>query len=158
GSQCKNPDLVAVGSHLQGLRVPGSFVDQTHPEGLLGDRYFRGSGTSEAAAVTSGAAALVLQKYPSLTPDQVKRFLSGNGRSVSGFDSHVQGGGEIDLADLATRKPGNDTQSWTNATGTGSLEISRGTDHVSMDGVALTGSQDVFGKSFNAAAMAALEA
>jgi serine protease AprX len=45
GSRCKNPDFVAIGSHLQGLRVPNSFIDVNHPEGRLGDRYFRGSGT-----------------------------------------------------------------------------------------------------------------
>ena len=62
-------DLVAPGTHLQGLRVPNSYIDANHPEGLLGDRYFRGSGTSQAAAIMSGAAALVLQKYPSATPE-----------------------------------------------------------------------------------------
>ena len=38
-------------------------------------RLFRGSGTSQAAAVVSGAAALLLQAYPNLTPDQVKAAL-----------------------------------------------------------------------------------
>ena len=71
----RRPDFVAVGTKLQGLRVPNSFIDARHPEGLLGTRYFRGSGTSEAAAVTSGTVALVLQKYPQMTPDQVKGFL-----------------------------------------------------------------------------------
>src|SRR4029077_19720422 len=75
---CKNPDFVAVGSHLQGLRVPNGHVDMAHPEARLDDRYFRGSGTSEAAAMTSGTIALILQKYPSLTPDQVKRFIEDN--------------------------------------------------------------------------------
>ncbi|HET7308871.1 MAG TPA: S8 family serine peptidase, partial [Actinomycetota bacterium] len=69
-------DLVAPGTHLQGLRVPNSYIDANHPEGLLGDRYFRGSGTSQAAAIMSGAAALVLQKYPSATPNQVKQLLT----------------------------------------------------------------------------------
>ena len=50
------------------LRDPGSFVDVNHPEGrVAGDttgRLFRGSGTSQAAAVVSGAVALLLQAYP----------------------------------------------------------------------------------------------
>ena len=45
---------------MVGLRVPGGYIDLSHPEGILNDRYFRGSGTSEAAAITSGAVALLL--------------------------------------------------------------------------------------------------
>ena len=33
--QCRNPDFVAVGSHMQGLRVPNSYLDANHPEGQL---------------------------------------------------------------------------------------------------------------------------
>ena len=42
--------------------------------------------------------------------------------------------------------------------GTGSLEASRGSDHLSMDGVVLQGEQDIFGIPFDSAAIAALEA
>ena len=55
---CKNPDFVAVGSHLQGLRVPGSFLDVNHFEGVIDGRYFRGSGTSQAAAIAAGSIAV----------------------------------------------------------------------------------------------------
>ncbi len=53
------------------------------PRAVLGTRFFRGSGTSEAAAVTSGTVALVLQKYPDMTPDQVKGFSEGEGAATS---------------------------------------------------------------------------
>jgi len=53
---CKNPDYTTPGSHMQGLRVPNSWVDANHPEGFLATRYFRGSGTSEAAAIATGAS------------------------------------------------------------------------------------------------------
>jgi serine protease AprX len=155
---CRNPDFVAPGSHLQGLDDPGSYIDQNHPEGAVGDRYFRGSGTSEAAAVTSGVVALILQKYPALTPDQVKAFIAGNGQQIPSASWKVQGGGEISLATLAQQAPQRYTQSFTNAKGLGLLELSRGTDHISMDGIALTGEQDIFGHLFDAAAMATAEA
>ena len=51
-SDCRGPDLLAPGSHMQGLRVPGSYIDQNNPSAVLGDNYFRGSGTSEATAFT----------------------------------------------------------------------------------------------------------
>ncbi|HEX2808847.1 MAG TPA: S8 family serine peptidase [Kineosporiaceae bacterium] len=155
---CKNPDFVAVGSHLQGLRVPNGYIDATHPEGLLGTRYFRGSGTSEAAAITSGTIALILQKYPSLTPDQVKRFIADNGRLVQGTARNRQGGGEIDLPALATKTPARYTQEFKNGTGTGTIEAARGTDHLTLDDVVLTGEQDIFGEAVNTAGLAAAEA
>jgi serine protease AprX len=156
---CKNPDFVAMGSHLQGLRDPNSWIDAHHPEGLLGTRYFRGSGTSEAAAVTSGTIALILQKYPTLTPDQVKRFIANNGQKVPGYDSQAQGGGEINLPVLATKTPASYTQSFANATGTGTVEAARGTDHITApNGVTLSGEQDIFGKAVNTTSLASAEA
>jgi serine protease AprX len=150
-------DLVAPGTHLQGLRVPNSYIDANHPEGLLGDRYFRGSGTSQAAAIVSGAAALVLQKYPSASPDQVKRLLTTTGYPISG-KSQAIGGGELQLsAALAAPLP-TFTQLWAPSTGIGSLELARGLDHISMDGVVLDGERDIMGSAFNAAEMASLEA
>jgi serine protease AprX len=155
---CKNPDFVAAGSHLQGLRVPNSYVDVNHPEGLLSDRYFRGSGTSEAAAITSGSIALLLQKYPNLTPDQVKRFIADNGQKVPGADSQAQGGGEINLSVLATKSPQAYTQNFTAATGAGTVEAARGTDHIADGGIVLSGEQDIFGAPTSATALAASEA
>jgi serine protease AprX len=155
---CKNPDFVAVGSHVQGLRVPNSYVDVNHPEGMLSDRYFRGSGSSEAAAVTSGTIALILQKYPNLTPDQVKRYIANNGQKVPGSDSQAQGGGEINLPVLLTKTPQNYTQKYASSNGTGSIEAARGTDHVTADGVTLTGEQDIFGTPIDTTNLAQTEA
>ena len=158
GAKCKNPDFVAVGSHLQGLRVPNGFIDATHPEGLLGSRYFRGSGTSEAAAIASGTIALILQKYPNLTPDQVKRFIANNGQKVPGADSQAQGGGEINLAKLATTTPASYTQTFGPSKGGGTLEAARGSDHLTLNGVVLNGETDIFGHSVDAKSMALAEA
>src|SRR5882672_8345006 len=75
------PDLVAPGRRIVSLRVPGSALDTLFPERVVvaqnGATYFRLTGTSMATAVVSGAAALLLQGRPTLTPDQVKALLVG---------------------------------------------------------------------------------
>ena len=164
------PTLLAPGVHMQGLRVPGSYVDQANPGAELGDLYFRGSGTSEAAAYVTGAVALLLQKYPQLTPDQVKSMLASSTARLHGLSPALQGHGELDLnALLGARLPdgrgghgapagpgGPHGPQWSN--GSGSLELSRGDAHLSMDGVVLQGEQTIFGLPFDSVAMAALEA
>jgi serine protease AprX len=150
-------DLVAPGSHLQGLRVPNSYIDANYPGGRLDDRYFRGSGTSESAAIVSGAAALVLQKYPNATPDRVKKLLTSTGFQICG-KSQAIGGGELQLSKALTAGLPFALQTWTPSTGTGSLELARGSDHLTADGVTLTGEQDIMGSPFDSVAMAALEA
>jgi serine protease AprX len=156
----KSPDLVAPGSHLQGLRVPGSYLDVNHPEGILDGNYFRGSGTSMATAITSGAVALILQRYPQLTPYQVKAYLQANADKIKAAGANQQGAGEIDLASmLGTNPPSGTDPSWyVPATGTGLIEQARGTDHIAHDGVVLSGEQDIFGKHVDTGSLANAEA
>src|SRR5438094_5852910 len=75
------PDLVAPGRRLVSIRVPGSALDTLFPDRIVvahnGSTYFRLTGTSMATGVVSGAAALLLQRWPNLTPDQVKALLVG---------------------------------------------------------------------------------
>jgi serine protease AprX len=156
---CRDPDFVAPGSHLQGLRVPSSWLDAHHPEARFGERYFRGSGTSQAAAITSGAVALVLQKHPDLTPDGVKRFFEQNADGLRGFHRDAQGAGLLQLGPMLRTTPhGFAGQHFRPARGGGSLELARGLDHLARDGVVLTGEQDIFGQPFDSDAHAAAEA
>ena len=163
----RQPDFVSPGAHLQGLRVTNSYIDLNHPEGILDGTYFRGSGTSEAAAITSGAVALVLQKYPNLTPDQVKQFFVSDGQELRGSDDSVQGAGEISLGRMLHDNPSsgwgdhNGTRDWwgtPSSTGTGSIELARGADHISQNGVVLQGEEDIFGQPVNTTTLAAAEA
>jgi serine protease AprX len=48
GSADRGPDVVAPGRSVVSLRSPGSWADLLFPEARVGDRYFRGSGTSQA--------------------------------------------------------------------------------------------------------------
>ena len=160
-SSCRAADLIAPGTHLQGLRLPGSYIDQNNPAGALSNTYFRGSGTSEATAFVSGAVADLLQRYPQLTPDQVKAMLTSSCDKLASYNWKQQGCGELDMGKLlGASVPSVFAAQQYNApgTGTGLLEASRGTDHIALNGVALQGEQDIFGMPFNSAAMALLEA
>src|ERR671918_654854 len=103
GTPSRRPDLVAPGTSLVSLRDPGSTVDLQHPEGRVGTRFFRGSGTSQSAAVVSGAAALVIDQRPSITPDQVKALLTASAVPLVGQDPNCQGAGILDLKSLTSR-------------------------------------------------------
>ena len=74
--------------------MPGSFIDTVFGgTGRLGDRFFRGSGTSQAAAITSGVAALILSRRPDLTPDQVKNLITVDGEAGRRRAGAEQGSG-----------------------------------------------------------------
>ena len=154
------PDFVAPGVHIQGLRVLNSYID-THVDGktVLDERFMRGSGTSESAAIASGSAALILSKYPNATPDQVKRLMKTSAVDLPLCGrTGTMGSGELQLGAMLSAPLPIYVQTVAPATGTGSLELSRGSDHLTRDGVLLKGEQDIFGKSFDSAAMAVLEA
>jgi serine protease AprX len=107
GKGKRGPDIVAPGVSLVSLRAPGSFIDQTQSKGRVGQRFFKGSGTSQSAAVVSGAAALMLSQRPELTPDQVRDVLQQSARSLGPSVSRdAQGAGALDLSsaqDLAAQ-------------------------------------------------------
>ncbi len=54
------PDLVTSGRSVVSLRAPGSTIDRANPTARIGAANFVGSGTSFSAAITSGAAALLI--------------------------------------------------------------------------------------------------
>jgi serine protease AprX len=157
GSLTRGVDVVAPGVSIASLRDPGSAIDDAHPSAVVDGRFFRGSGTSQAAAVASGAAAVLLDARPDLTPDQVKALLENTATPLASTDLQGQGAGRINV-DLATRSlvPSISAvrQVWPQATGTGSLEGARGTNHLAEDGIDLAGEEDVMGMPWNGVAWA----
>jgi serine protease AprX len=134
GTAARTPDLVAPGTHIASLRDPGSSLDVLHgATATVGGRFFRGSGTSQAAAVVSGAAALVLSQRPSATPDQVKALLTGGASPLPGTSALLQGAGRLRLQPLLTAPTPDTHQSWPVSTGSGSLELSRGSGPGGLD-------------------------
>jgi serine protease AprX len=158
GTTTRHVDVIAPGVHVLGVRVPGSRIDNDNPQARVGTRFFRGSGTSQAAAVVSGLSAQYLQKYPTATADQVKRALMVYATIPDSV--RVINGGEgvpdIDKA-ISSLKPAW-AQAPTGATGTGTLEAARGSAHVNDGTTDLTGEQDIFGHAWDSASWAAATA
>jgi serine protease AprX len=156
GDATRHADLVAPGRSVVSLRDPGAFIDVNYPGGLVQDstgRFFKGSGTSQAAAVVSGAVALLLQQRPTMTPDQVKKLLTSTAKPLAGVDSIGQGAGELDVMAASMAATPTYTQTFAKALGTGTLEGARGTAHVTdpTNLVDLTGEKDIMGAAWNPA-------
>jgi serine protease AprX len=162
GTTSRRPDVVAPGKSIVSLRDPGSLADTEHPEGLVSGetskRLFRGTGTSQSAAVVSGGVALLLQRNPWLTPDQVKGLLKATATKLPGDSSPTQGAGFLNLRGaVETLQRGAVpayTQTWARSTGAGSLEAARGGSHATDpdNEAVLSGEQDIFGVAWNGAA------
>ena len=149
GDGTRNPDVVAPGERVVSLRSPGSYLDQEHPAARVGERLYRGSGTSQAAAVVSGAAALIISQRPHIRPDAVKALLTGTAQPIPGASATAQGHGLIDLAAARTLKTPNARQSHAQSTGRGSLEAARGSVHVKVGNKEIRGEVDVRGRKFD---------
>jgi serine protease AprX len=146
GAADRRVDLVAPGTSVVSLRDPGSTIDQANPQARVDGGLFKGSGTSQAAAVVSGAVALLLDLRPQLTPDQVKAVLTRSASPLPRADRDARGAGELDVLAASLRPtPRGEQQDWPVSTGTGSLEAARGGEHVADGDVELTGEQDVLG-------------
>ena len=144
GTTARRPDMVAPGRSIVSLRDPGSFVDVNYPEARVGESLFKGSGSSQSAAVVSGAAALLLQQRPGLTPDQVKKLLKSTAVSIGNGDPKAGAGlVRVDRA-TATATP-YAKQTWSASTGTGSIEASRGVAHVADGVTELKGERSILG-------------
>jgi serine protease AprX len=104
GDYLAKPDLVAPGRGILSLSVPGSTLYQANQQYLVSAKassgfppYMSLSGTSMAAPQVAGAAALMLQANPKLTPNLVKAILQYTARQDDGYSTLQQGAGFLDV-------------------------------------------------------------
>ena len=95
------PEVAAPGRYMvagvpEGATLPGLF-----PERVTAPGYMWMSGTSFAAAVTSGSAAQILARHPRWTPDEVKGALMLTARPLQLAEPMSIGVGQIDVAAAA---------------------------------------------------------
>ena len=116
------PDLVAPGNQVVSAIGSGLHtLTRMYPQSVVGRSYFRLSGTSMAAPVVSGAAALLLDQDASLTPSQVKARLMRTARKAfparsividpetgmthrSVYDVFTVGAGYLDISEVLANR------------------------------------------------------
>ena len=119
------------GAHLRVCASRTAYIDLNHPEGQIGSRYFRGSGTSESAAIVVGRRGAAPPEVPGrdARPGQAAahkhRLRSTASRRRSAAASCNSGR-------PSRRALPSSTQTWPSSTGTGSLEAARGADHLTL--------------------------
>src|SRR4029450_7812459 len=93
------PDVVAPGTGIVSLSVPGSMLYTLHPANLLGGSLLLGSkpylsltGTSMAAPMVTGTVALMMQANPNLTPNLAKAIIEYTAQRYN-YSSLSQGAG-----------------------------------------------------------------
>ena len=157
GTGQRHVDVVAPGTYVYGLLSPNSTLAQQYPNAVFGGRFLRGSGTSQAAAVVSGAVADLLSVRPGLTPDQVKALLTSTAVRIATPNPNFVGAGLVQLPGALNAPTPNATQSYPQSNGSGLLEQARQDNHVYLNGVALTGEQDIFGHGWASGSIASSE-
>ena len=89
------PDLAAPGRYMVGPVPVTSTLYSERPDHVVDTGYMELSGTSFAAPIVSGIAALMLGKNPSLTPDQVKGGLLLGAKPLPKATDMSEGAGEV---------------------------------------------------------------
>lgn len=137
-------DFVAPGEAIVSLRNPGLSIDQAYPTARVGTDLLRGSGTSQAAAVVSGAVALLAQKYPKATAAGIRLWLRATASPLVGTNASLATG-QLNLRAALKAAPPTRMLTIAGSNGTGSLEASRGSTHLVQDNAVLRGDVDLFG-------------
>jgi len=100
------PDIVAPGCGIISCLTNSSEVSEKRITKMkvVDEWYVQMSGTSMASPRIAGAVALLLQKYPNLTPDEVKLRLKHSALDLR-FSRNRQGWGMLDIEKLLSKFP-----------------------------------------------------
>jgi subtilisin family serine protease len=97
------PDLVAPGNKIIAAASPNNRLLAESPSlnanvsTTAFHKMMYMSGSSMATPAVAGAAALVLQRNPALTPNLVKAVLEYTAQPLAGFSTYEQGAGELNV-------------------------------------------------------------
>ena len=102
------PDLVAPGGHITGLVPPNATLARENPNYVLPTGHYVATGSSQAAAVVSGLAALLFEARPDLNNDEIKCLLKTSAQPAINRDGRLsyapftQGAGRANVARAMT--------------------------------------------------------
>ncbi len=91
----RKPEVSAAGRYMVGPVPTGATLKADKPENVLTNTSMRLSGTSFASPIVAGAAAQILARNPTWTPDKVKGALMLTARHVGDAEPGQAGVGEI---------------------------------------------------------------
>jgi serine protease AprX len=140
----RKPEIAAAGRFIIGPVPVNSTLPAERPEHVVGPGYMRLSGTSFAAPIVAGAAAQILARHTTWTPDQVKGALMQKARFIPDAAPGSAGVGEINAQRSAEVKdPPNPNLALnrfivtdTNSSGSGSGTTTRAFDAASWSDLA----------------------
>jgi subtilisin family serine protease len=101
------PDLIAPGNSLVSAESPNNSLLAQNPQLSRSDntansaRMMAMSGTSMATPIVAGAAALLLQINPKLTPNMIKALMMYTAQQLRGFNAFEQGAGQLNISGAA---------------------------------------------------------
>jgi subtilisin family serine protease len=87
------PDISAPGVDIVAARAAGTEIGP-----IVDEKYQQLSGTSMATPHVSGAAAILAQRFPNYTNDQLKNTLISTAKTQPDQTAYQQGGGRLDVA------------------------------------------------------------